>query len=141
MTEAQPERVVSSLPAVIYAALLSGFIFAGVFSFFHYQQLEFTMPLKVALTVSVIFMDVLLAIIVYKKMAGQLTFTQAFLSGWASALLLALLVIIYQMFFYQVMIKAKFPENFWVPTVVIHNIIGALLSAILALIFKTRQHA
>lgn len=72
-------------------------------------------------------------------MAGRLSFTQAFLSGWASALLLALLVIIFQMFFYSVMLQEKYPENFWVPTVMIHNIIGAMVSAVLALIFKSRQ--
>ena len=132
------QPVVSSLPAVIYAALFSGLVFAGAFSLIHYQQINFTQQLKIALTVSVIFMDVYMAIAVYKHMARRLTFVQAFLSGWASALLLALLVIIYQAFFYQAMLKVEFPDNFWVPTLVIHNIIGAMLSCILALIFRTK---
>jgi len=136
---AQP--VVSSLPAIIYAALLSGILFAGAFTVFHYNAVEVTQPIKIAITISTIFIASFMAITIYKKQAVLLNFSQGFLTGWAAALFLAILVIIYQSFFYQFIMKVEAPDKFWVPTILIHNIIGAMISAILALLNKTKETA
>ena len=37
--------------------------------------------------------------------------------------------------------KVEAPDKFWVPTILIHNIIGAMISAILALLNKTKETA